>query len=130
LWLFPISWDEVMIKEIKEITAGLKDAVKCQTGGGTADGCGKTALSGGNDTEQLDGSSRRAERGFGRARATVEKAGLGELKTGVVCKDNYSARGNRRTKDKDPQLKAGVTKVAVNRSTLSRYITVFPSLFF
>jgi transposase len=58
----------------------------------------------------LDGSSRRAEREFGWGRATVNK-GLGELETGIVCQDNYSARGNQRMEDKHLQLKADILEL-------------------
>lgn len=55
----------------------------------------------------LGGSHRRAEREFGWSRATV-RTGLGELKTGIVCKDSYNARGNRCTEDQQPQLKVDI----------------------
>ena len=46
--------------------------------------------------DYLDGSARRAERVFGWRRKTVE-LGLNELRTGITCRDNTSARGNRKT---------------------------------
>jgi len=58
----------------------------------------------------LDGSSRRAEREFIWARATVDK-GLCELKSGLVCQDNYSARGNRNTEEKYPQMKSDILEL-------------------
>jgi hypothetical protein len=50
----------------------------------------------------LGGSSRQAERVFGWARETVEK-GSNALQSGVVCKDHFDARGNRRMENKNPQ---------------------------
>jgi hypothetical protein len=57
--------------------------------------------------EYLGGSGRRAERVFGWSRTTVEK-GLGELQRGIVCIDNFSARGRHRTEEKDPALEAAI----------------------
>lgn len=50
-----------------------------------------------------DGSARKAERRFGWGRETVDK-GLHELKQGVRCLENFSARGRPRLEDKSPQL--------------------------
>lgn len=44
-----------------------------------------------------------AERRFGWGRETVEK-GLQESRQGVRCLENFSARGQRRSEDKDPRL--------------------------
>ncbi|MHC5536991.1 ISAzo13-like element transposase-related protein [Singulisphaera rosea] len=44
-----------------------------------------------------------AERRFGRGRETVEK-GMQESRQGVRCLENFSARGQRRSEDKDPKL--------------------------
>jgi hypothetical protein len=57
--------------------------------------------------DYLGGSGRRAERVFGWSRTTVEK-GLRELETGIVCIDNFSARGRYRTEEKDPALEAAI----------------------
>ena len=57
--------------------------------------------------EYLGGSGRRAERVFGWSRTTVEK-GLRELEIGIVCMDNFSARGRHRTEAKDPALEAAI----------------------
>ena len=34
--------------------------------------------------------------------------GLGELETGIVCMDNFSARGRHRTEEQDPALEAAI----------------------
>ena len=53
--------------------------------------------------ELCGGSPRRAERRFGWGRETVHK-GLQELRHGVRCLENFSARGRPRWEDKQPQL--------------------------
>ena len=55
-------------------------------------------------TMQLwDGNPRIAERRFGWGRETVAK-GLHELKQGVRCLEDFSARGRPRLEDQTPQL--------------------------
>lgn len=54
-----------------------------------------------------DGSPRRAERVFGWGRDAVN-TGLGELRTGIRCCDNFTARGRRRTEEQSPQLAAAI----------------------
>ena len=58
-------------------------------------------------TELCGGSPRRAERRFGWGRDTVE-TGLHELRHGVRCLENFTARGRRRSEQKDPQLAADI----------------------
>jgi hypothetical protein len=50
-----------------------------------------------------DGNPRIAERRFGWGRETVAK-GLHELRKGVRCLENFSARGRPRMEDQNPQL--------------------------
>jgi hypothetical protein len=47
----------------------------------------------------FDGSSRKAETYMGWNRQSVE-VGLHELHTGIICMDNYYARGNKKTEEK------------------------------
>jgi hypothetical protein len=61
--------------------------------------------------DYLNGSPRRAESVFGWARKTVQ-LGLNELRTGVTCVDNTSARGNRKTEEKLPQLEQHIRSLA------------------
>jgi hypothetical protein len=49
------------------------------------------------------GSARVAERRFGWGRDTVA-LGLHELRSGIRCLENFSARGRRRTEENNPQL--------------------------
>lgn len=46
---------------------------------------------------------RRAETIFGWSRETV-RTGLGEWRTGVRCLENFSARGRRKSEERDPEL--------------------------
>jgi hypothetical protein len=50
-----------------------------------------------------DGSARRAERVFGWGRAAVE-TGLGELRTGIRCVDDYTSRGRHKMEEQHPGL--------------------------
>lgn len=46
-------------------------------------------------TDYFNGSARKTERGMGWARDAIE-TGLGELRTGIRCLDDYSGRGKKR----------------------------------
>src|SRR6266436_1769629 len=61
--------------------------------------------------DYLNGSARRAEAVFGWSRRTVI-LGLHELRTGITCVDNTSARGNRKTEEKWPQLAEDMQSLA------------------
>ena len=65
--------------------------------------------------DYLDGSPRRAERVFGWWRGAVE-LGLNELRTGITCVDNTSARGNRKTEEKQPALEQDIRSLAEPQS--------------
>jgi Rhodopirellula transposase DDE domain len=53
------------------------------------------------------GNARQAERRFGWGRHTVD-TGLHELRHGLRCQENFTARGRQRSEDKDPQLAADI----------------------
>lgn len=57
--------------------------------------------------DYLDGSGRKAERKFGWDRMAVKK-GQRELETGIVCIDNYSARGRKKTEEILPNLESDI----------------------
>ena len=61
--------------------------------------------------DYLGGRARRAERVFGWGRNTVE-LGLHELRTGIVCLGNFSARGNKKTEEKHVQLEQDIRALA------------------
>ena len=52
-----------------------------------------------------------AEKTFGWDRKTVA-LGLNELRTGLVCFDNFKARGNKKTETKMPQLEIDIVALA------------------
>jgi hypothetical protein len=66
-------------------------------------------------TELCGGSARLAERRFGWGRDTVEK-GLHESHHRVRCLENFSARGRRRSEDKDPRLAADIRAIVEPRT--------------
>jgi transposase len=53
--------------------------------------------------QYCQGSARQAEQVFGWGRAAVE-TGLNELRTGIRCLDNFSARGRPKSEQHDPAL--------------------------
>jgi hypothetical protein len=60
--------------------------------------------------ELCGGSPRLAERRFGWGRGTVEK-GLHELRSGMRCRENFAAKGRKRSEEKDPQLAADIRAI-------------------
>ena len=75
--------------------------------------------------DYLDGNARRAEQIFGWSRTTVEK-GMHELKTGIVCVGNFSAKGRLRTEDKNPQLEEDILSLVDPESQADpKFQTVF-----
>jgi hypothetical protein len=61
-------------------------------------------------TALCDGSPRLAERRFGWGRDTVEK-GLHELRSGLRCREDFAAKGRKRSEAKDPRLAAEIRAV-------------------
>ena len=53
--------------------------------------------------QYCQGSARQTEQLFGWGRDAVE-TGLNELRTGIRCLDNFSARGRHKTEQLDPAL--------------------------
>jgi len=83
----------------------IKDAAKKLTGSKRRVFEAQVAL------DYVGGSARQAERVFGWDRHTVQ-LGLHELRTGIVCIDNFKGRGNKRSENKDAQLKADICSLA------------------
>ncbi len=77
--------------------ATIKDAAKKLTGAKRRAFQAQVVL------DYLDGSARRAETVFGWSRRTVI-LGLNERRSGIRCLEHFSARGNRTTEAKRPQL--------------------------
>jgi hypothetical protein len=61
------------------------------------------------------GGQRRAERDLGWNRAIIRK-GTREFQSGIVIKDNFSARGRKRTEDHLPDLLADITAIVDSQS--------------
>ena len=61
--------------------------------------------------DYLDGNIWKAEKLFGWSHHTVA-LGLNELRTGITCLDNFSARGNRKTEAKFPELEVDIRALA------------------
>ena len=61
--------------------------------------------------ELLGGSAWRAESQFGWNRHTVE-LGLRERASGIVCMDNFQARGNKKSEAKRPALERDIRALA------------------
>jgi len=57
--------------------------------------------------DYLGGNARRAEAEFGWCRNAVA-LGLNELRTGITCLGNFSARGNHKTEEKLPQMEKDI----------------------
>ena len=60
--------------------------------------------------ELCGGSARQAERRFRWGREAVDK-GLHELRQGIRCLENFTARGRQRSEDKNPQLAADIRAI-------------------
>ena len=58
-----------------------------------------------------------AEKTFGWDRKAVA-LGLNELRTGLVCFDNFKARGNKKTEVKTPQLEIDIVALAEPESQI------------
>jgi hypothetical protein len=81
---------EELTAEVKSL---LKDAAAKLTGPDKRNFMAKATLG------LFDGSARKAETYMGWNRQSVE-VGLHELHTGIICMDNYPARGNKKTEEK------------------------------
>ena len=77
--------------------ATIKDAAKKLTGAKRRAFQAQVAM------DYMNSKPHLAEKTFGWDRKTVA-LGLNELRTGLVCFDNFKARGNKKTEVKMPQL--------------------------
>jgi len=75
--------------------------------------------------DYLNSKPRLAEKTFGWDRKTVA-LGLNELRTGIVCIDNFKARGNKKTEEKNPPREADIVTLAEPESqTDPKFQTTF-----
>jgi hypothetical protein len=88
-----------MLTEV--VKATFKDAAQKLTGSRKRDFMAKVAQ------DYLDGSARKAETILGWNRHSVQ-LGLHERRTGIVCVDNYGARGRHKSEEKLPELEADI----------------------
>jgi hypothetical protein len=89
----------------EDVIASFKDAARKLTGPR------RRAFQAQVTLDYLDGSVWKAERVFGWSHHTVA-LGLHELRTGITCLGNSSARGNRKTEEKSPELEADIRALA------------------
>jgi hypothetical protein len=61
--------------------------------------------------DYLNSKAYLAEKFFGWDRKAVT-LGLNELRTGIVCVDNFKARGNKKTEAKNPPLERDIVSLA------------------
>jgi Rhodopirellula transposase DDE domain len=83
------------------VKSTFQDAAKKLTGYRKRDFMAKVA------EDYLQGSARKAERALGWNRKSVE-LGLHERRSGLVCVDNYQARGKHKSEDILPQLEEDI----------------------
>src|SRR4051794_10675359 len=111
-YYFPVTSDrraiarEVMMEVLTEkVIASFKDAARKLTGPK------RRAFEAQVTLDYFDGNIWKAEKVFGWSHHTVA-LGLNELRTGITCLDNFSARGNRKTEAKFPELEADLRALA------------------
>jgi len=95
----------------KQHIATIKDAATKLTGPKRREFQAKVTV------DYLDSRPRLAERTFGWARKTVA-LGLHELRTGITCVDNFKARGNKKTEEKNKQLETDICSLAEPESQI------------
>src|SRR3954451_16065501 len=89
----------------EKVIASFKDAARKLTGPK------RRAFEAQVTLDYLDGNIWKAEKVFGWSHHTVA-LGLNELRTGITCLDHFSARGNRKTEAKFPELEADIRALA------------------
>lgn len=98
---------EMMLSETIQST--FQDAAQKLTGSRKRDFMAKVAQ------DYLGGSARKTETVFGWNRHSV-KLGLHERRTGIVCIDNYQARGRHKSEALLPTLEADIRSLVEGQS--------------
>ena len=108
-----------MIPLSKVYIAKLKDAEKKLTGEK------RRAFEGQVTLDYFNSKPYLAEQTLGWDRKTIE-LGINELRTGIVCVENFKARGNKKTEVKNPQLEVDIIALAEPQSqTDPKFQTLF-----
>jgi hypothetical protein len=103
----------------KQNIATLKDAAKKLTG------AKRRAFEAQVTVDYFDSMAYLAEQAMGWDRKTIA-LGLNELRTGIVCVDNFKARGNKKTEEKNPQLEIDIVVLAEPQSQIDpKFQTMF-----
>jgi len=100
-----------MISLSKQHIATIKDAAKKLTGAIRREFQAQVSI------DYLNSKPHLAEKIFGWDRKTVV-LGLNELRSGVVCIDDFKARGNKKTEAKMPQLENDIISLAEPESQI------------
>ena len=75
--------------------------------------------------DYFDAKAYMAEQAIDWDRKTIA-LGLNELRTGIVCVDNFKARGNKKTEVKNPQMEVDIVALAEPQSqTDPKFQTLF-----
>jgi hypothetical protein len=108
-----------MISLSKKHITTIKDAAKKLTGAKRREFQAQVSI------DYLNSKAHLAERIFGWDRKTVA-LGLNELRSGVVCIDDFKARGNKKTEAKMPQLEIDIVALAEPESQIDpKFQTAF-----
>ena len=108
-----------MTKLPEQFIATIKDAAKKLTGTKRRGFQAQVTI------DYLNSSARKAEITFGWSRETVS-LGLNEIRTGIICVDNFKARGNKKTEEKKRQLVIDIVSLAEPESqTDPKFQTTF-----
>ena len=83
------------------VKSTFKDAARKLTGNRKRDFIAKVT------EDHFEDSARKAETVLGRNRHSVEK-GLQERRTGIVCVNNYQARGCKKSEEKLPNIETDI----------------------
>ena len=108
-----------MISLSKQHITTIKDAAKKLTGAKRREFQAQVSI------DYLNSKPHLAEKIFGWDRKTVA-LGLNELRSGVVCINDFKARGNKKTEEKIPQLEFDIVSLAEPESQIDpKFQTAF-----
>jgi ribosome-binding protein aMBF1 (putative translation factor) len=97
------------VSEMKELSERVISAIKSASKKLT--GVKRRSYQAEITNEFFGGNARKAEQEMGWGRQTVSKA-LKEAETGIYCRDNFQARGRKKTEEKLPNLIKDIRDIA------------------